>query len=77
MNKIDIVLKIINEICPFANIDQSTELIESQIITSLILFELVAELEAEFGIRINEELITSENFITAKKIAETVLEKVE
>lgn len=77
MNKIDVLLSILNRICPFANVDSSTELIDSKIITSLIVFELVAELETEFNIHIDEGLISWENFVTAEKIVNTILEKVD
>ena len=73
MNKIDIVLKIINKICPFADVGLSTELIDSKIITSLSLFEVILELESEFNIRIDEELIVWENFVSPEKILYTVL----
>lgn len=70
MKKIDVVLKIVEEICPFKDINEKTELIDSGIITSLELFELVIELENKFNIEINEELIVKENFVTIEKIAE-------
>lgn len=70
MKKIDIVLKIVEEICPFKDINEKTELIDSGIITSLELFELVSALENKFNIEINEELIVKENFVTIEKIAE-------
>lgn len=73
MNKIDTIVAIINKICPFADVNSSTELIDSKIITSLTLFELILELELEFNIRIDEELIVWENFVTPEKILLTVL----
>ncbi len=72
MNRIDTIVAIINKICPFADVKSSTELIDSKIITSLTLFELILELEVEFNIRIDEELIAWENFVTPEKIQLTV-----
>lgn len=76
MNKVDYVLKVIRKVCPYAHIDAETELIDSEILSSLDLFDLIAELEAELDIRIPEELIVAENFSTAKIIASTVLSEV-
>lgn len=76
MNKSEIVLKIINEICPFEEIDMTTELIHSGILTSLDLFTLLAELESEFHIRIDEDLIVEENFVTVQAMMDTILKEV-
>ena len=77
MNKVDYVLKVIGKVCPYAHIEAETELIDSGILTSLDLFDLIAELEAELDIRISEDLIAAENFSTAATIANTVLRGVE
>ncbi len=76
MNKVETVIRILLRICPFACIEPETELIESGILTSVELFELLMELETELDIRIPEELIEPENFATAETIARTVLKGV-
>lgn len=73
MNKVSAVLNILRNMRPFADIDESTELIESELVDSLGLFELIGALEDEFDIRIDEDLIDPENFSTAKIIAERLL----
>jgi len=73
MSEINKVIDVINKVCPFTNINENTELIDSGIITSLTLFELVIELEIEFNLRITEDLIVWENFVTPLKICETMI----
>lgn len=73
MNKEEKVLNILNKMFPFGNIEATTELIESSILTSLDLFTLVAELEEIFDCRISEELIDVDNFVNVKTIVENVL----
>lgn len=77
MNKVDYVLNVIRKVCPYSHIEAETELIDSEILTSIDLFDLIAELEAGLDIRIPEELIVAENFSTAETIAITVLKEVE
>ena len=77
MNKTELVLKIVNQICPFAQIGPRTELIDSRILTSLDLFDLIVELETALDIRISEDLILAENFATVEKIVQTVLNDVD
>lgn len=77
MNKVDYVLNVIRKVCPYSHIEAETELIDSEILTSIDLFDLIAELEAGLDIRIPEELIVAENFSTAETIANTVLREVE
>ena len=74
MDKVELVLKIVAQICPFVQIGPETELIDSGILTSVDLFDLITELETEFDIRIDEQLIEAENFATVKKIVEVVLQ---
>ena len=73
MDKVELVLKIVAQICPFVQIGPETELIDSGIL-SVDLFDLITELETEFDIRIDEQLIEAENFATVKKIVEVVLQ---
>lgn len=77
MNKTELVLKIVNQIFPFAQIGPTTELIDSRILTSLDLFDLIVELETALDIRISEDLILAENFATVEKIVQTVLNEVD
>ena len=53
MDKVELVLKIVAQICPFVQIGPETELIDSGILTSVDLFDLITELETEFDIRID------------------------
>lgn len=76
MSKEEIVLNILREICPFADIDVMTKLIEDEVLSSLDFFSLLAALEQEFGIRIDEELIVEENFVNVETIVNTVLKEV-
>ena len=48
MDKVELVLKIVAQICPFVQIGPETELIDSGILTSVDLFDLITELETEF-----------------------------
>lgn len=75
MSKIDCIINMIRGISP-ENIQADTELIESGIISSVELFELVSQIEETFGIQIDVELIDYENFTTPEKIAEVFLEEV-
>lgn len=77
MNKVDYVLRIIRNVCPHVYIEAETELIDSGILTSLVLFDLIAELETELDYRIPEELILTKNFATAETITNIVLRGVE
>lgn len=77
MDKTKLVTKIIHQICPLAQIEATTELIDSGILTSLDLFNLIVELETAFDFRMDESLIAAENFVTAEKIAQVILQGVD
>lgn len=77
MNKVEHVLGIIRNVCPNVPIEAGTELIDSGILTSLVLFDLIAELEMELNYRIPEELILTKNFVTAEMITNIVLREVD
>lgn len=49
-----------------------TQMLEDKIIDSFDVMEIVAALEDEFGIEIDPELISAENFATVKTIIEMV-----
>ncbi len=52
-------------------------MIDSRILTSLDLFDLIVELETALDIRISEDLILAKNFATVEKIVQTVLNEVD
>ena len=72
-DKVDAVLIILRDICPYSKIEGDTELIESGILTSLDLFELIVGLEEQFNIHIDEDLIDPDNFQSASVISEKLL----
>ena len=74
MSKLDCVINMIREMSP-ENIQADTELIESGILSSLGIFEVVAELEDKYNIRIDPELIEADNFVTANTIVDVFLKE--
>ena len=62
------IIEIIKEIRPYEIVDANTELIESGILDSLAIFQLVTLLEDEFEIEIADEAVTAENFSTVNCI---------
>jgi len=73
MNKIDEVVKIIQEIAPFENITKDTELVESEILDSLGLIKLVSSLEDTFNISLDIDKLVPENLKTAEIITKKLL----
>ena len=73
MNTIEKLMDIIRKICPYTKITSTTELIDSEILTSIDLFLLVSEMEDTFNIHIDEEKILAESFSTPEKIVRVVL----
>lgn len=62
------IIEIIKEINPYIDIDENTELIESEILDSLSVVYIVTELEDKYGIYVDEKLVLPENFKTATLI---------
>ena len=62
------IIEILKEINPYIDIEEDTELIESEILDSLSTIFLVTQLEDKFGIYVDEKLVLPENFKTVKLI---------
>lgn len=70
----EIIMKLLREILPYDEINQTTELIESGILDSLSIMVFVTHLEDEFQIEISDDAITADNFSNVLKIAQLVEE---
>lgn len=66
------VQKIIEEINPYAEINETTHLLEEGVLNSLEIFAFVTMLEDEYAIEVPDESITRENFATIDSIASFV-----
>lgn len=64
------ILEILQEINPYEEIDEDTELIESGLLDSMSILVLVTELEEEYKMTIDEKLVVPERFVSVKKIVE-------
>lgn len=64
------IVEILKEINPYIEIDENTELIESEILDSLSIIYIVTQLEDRFGIYVDEKLVLPENFKTVMDINE-------
>ena len=70
---IEEIIAIIKEINPYIDIDENTELIESEILDSLSVVYIVTELEDKYGIYVDEKLVLPENFKTATLISNMIV----
>ncbi|ANR71330.1 hypothetical protein AXF19_10315 [Selenomonas sp. oral taxon 126] len=57
---------------PYEEITETTELIESGILDSLVILHLAAQLEIAFDVEIADEALTAVNFANADAIAQLV-----
>ena len=64
------LLQILQEINPYEEIKEDTELIETGLLDSMSILVLVTELEEEYGIIIDEKLIVPERFVSVHAIEE-------
>lgn len=64
------ILQILQEINPYEEIKEDTELIETGLLDSMSILVLVTELEEEYGIIIDEKLIVPERFVSVQAIEE-------
>ncbi|GFI21430.1 D-alanine--poly(phosphoribitol) ligase subunit 2 [Lachnospiraceae bacterium] len=71
-NLLEEIVNMITEINPYEEFDEDTLLFECDILDSLGLMQLVVNLEDTYSIRIDEMLITSENFRTVRHIGKLV-----
>lgn len=65
----EFINEILLEINPYDEITDETNLIEEGIIDSLSLVYIITRIEENYNIKINEELITPDNFINIEKIS--------
>lgn len=66
------ILKLIEEINPYEDITEKTNLIEDGILDSLTLVILIDQIEAEFGIQIPEDMLQPVYFDSVEKIVALV-----
>lgn len=64
------IKKILEEINPYEEFDEDTELIESALLDSLTIVFLVTQIEEKYNVTIEEKLILPENFTSIRKIAD-------
>ena len=76
MNEYDLTVKqLLEEMYPYEDFNEDTELIESDILDSLSILYIVAGIEEKYKIIIDEKIINPENFRNIKKIGE-IIEKI-
>ncbi len=56
------ITELIKEVKPFDDISEDTDLIKSEILSSVDLFELISLIEDEYDLQISGEYILPENF---------------
>jgi len=66
------IIGIMKEMRPYEEITETTELIESGILDSLVILHLAAQLEIAFDVEIADEALTAVNFANADAIARLV-----
>ena len=66
------IIGIMKEMRPYEEITETTELIESGILDSLVILHLAAQLEIAFDVEIADEALTAVNFANADAIAQVV-----
>ena len=66
------IIGIMKEMRPYEEITETTELIESGILDSLVILHLAAQLEIAFDVEIADEALTAVYFANADAIAQLV-----
>lgn len=74
---IEEIKAIIEDVNEYESFDESTNLFDSEILSSLSLMYLITELEDRYDIIIEDDMIIPENFSTIMKIAQTLQALVE
>lgn len=72
-NYISIIMNIIEEINPYIDVDEDTELIESGILDSLSIVYVVTQIEDKYDMYINEKEVVPANFRTVSSICNLLL----
>ncbi len=65
------VYQVLKRRSPALRSDYDTDLVANQFLDSLMLVEMLSDLEAEFGMELPDELMQIENFRTVEMIAKT------
>lgn len=71
------VIEIINEVNPYVDVTDETNLIEEEVLGSYEIIILLTKLEEEFGIELPLEKIEIEDFMFAGDIAKLVKRNIE
>ena len=66
----DIILNILQELCPYEDITADTELLEEGVLDSMGIMLLIERLEKEFSVSIPAEELEPEDFADLSAIAE-------
>lgn len=66
----EFIKNLLEEINPYEEFEEDTELIESALLDSLTLVFLVSQIEEKYNISIDGELVIPENFTSIRKIGE-------
>lgn len=71
MNKadvMDIIVKLVKEVDPSVTVEYETNLIDADVVDSIFIMELIAELESAFEIEIDGDEIMPENFESVEAV---------
>ena len=68
----EILMEIIEELQPYAEFDETTDLLGEDVLDSVSVLVLVQEIEERFEIEITAEEITSENFKNVNTIVSLI-----
>lgn len=71
MNKADvmeIIVKLVKEVDPSVTVEYETNLIDADVVDSIFIMELIAELESAFEIEIDGDEIMPENFESVEAV---------
>ena len=68
----DIILKILQELCPYEDITADTELLEEGLLDSMGIMLLIERLEKELSVSIPLEALEPEDFSDVSTIAEMI-----
>ena len=66
------IKKILDEIDPYEEIDENTDLLDSGVLDSLTIVYLVTQIEEHYHFSIDEKLIVPNNFSSVSKIAKLI-----
>ena len=66
------VITLINELRPYEQVEEDTELIKSGVLDSLAVFALVGMIEDTFEVEIPDDAITAENITSAYRIVQLI-----